>query len=136
MGDCVNLTVTTVDVYSLYTCWTAVGRATWFLLSEVNFMAATCRRTRYTAEETGCMLSNEISDEDNLDDLFPVDDLDEQDEEYGNPDGQRTSDRSDFKGSTPSTSQVSASIVPSGERLRISVSPSHPTNAHGEGTGL
>ena len=70
MAGCVNLTVTTVGVYSLYSCWTAVGRVTWSLHSEVNFMAATCRRTRYTAEEDARMLSNEISDEDDLDDLL------------------------------------------------------------------
>ena len=79
MAGCVNLKVTTVGVYSLYSCWTAVGRATWVLHSELNFMAATCRRIRYTAEEAAHMLSNEISDEDDLDDLFTVDDLDEQD---------------------------------------------------------
>ena len=72
------------------------------------------------------MLSNEISDEDDLDDLFTVDDLHEQDEEYDDPDGQSTTDRSDFEESTPSTSQVSASLVSSGERLTGSVSPSPP----------
>ena len=80
MAGCVNLTVTTVGVYSLYSCWTAVGRATWLLHSKVNFTAATCWRTRYTAEEAARVLSNEISDKDGLDDLFTVDDLDEQDE--------------------------------------------------------
>ena len=80
MAGCVNLTVTTGGVYSLHSCGTAVGRATWLLHSEVNFMAATCRETRYMAEEVACMLSNEISDGYDLDDLFTVDDLDEQDE--------------------------------------------------------
>ena len=89
-------------------------------------MAATCWRTRYTAEEAARVLSNEISDKDGLDDLFTVDDLDEQDEEYGDPDGESTTDRSDFEESTPYTSQVSASIVSSGERLTGSVSPSPP----------
>ena len=126
VAGCVNLTVTTVGVYSLYSCWTAVGHATWFLHSEVNFMAVTCWRTCNTAEEAARMLSNEISDEDDLDDLFTVDNLHGQDEEYGDPNGESTTDRSDFEESTPSTSQVSASIVSSGERLTGSVLPSSP----------
>ena len=43
-------------------------------------MTATCRETRYTAEEVARMLSNEVSDGYDLDDLFTVDDLDEQDD--------------------------------------------------------